>query len=105
MPEKKGTTNKINDSLVETLVQTNIALDKKNLELMESMHVLVKKIDALVGIFEEASKHVLEVGEDKRVLDMTDKVEALIKQNEIIAKGLLLLEQYVRSKNQFEKSM
>ena len=97
--------NKIDDSLIEKLVQTNIALDKKSVELMEAMHLLTKRIDSLVGIFEEASKHVLEVGEDKRVLDMTDKVEALIKQNEIIAKGLLLLEQYVRSKNQFEKSM
>jgi len=97
--------NKIDDSLVEKLVQTNVALDKKSVELIEAMHLLVKKIDALVNIFEEASKHVLEVGEDKRVLDMTDKVEALIKQNEIIAKGLLLLEQYVRSKNQFEKAI
>ena|SRR3989344_1979799 len=97
--------NKIDDSLLEKLVQTNVALDKKSVELMEAMHQLTKRIDSLVGIFEEASKHVLEVGEDKRILDMTDKVEALIKQNEIIAKGLLLLEQYVRSKNQFEKAI
>ena len=36
--------NKIDDSLIEKLVQTNIALDKKSVELMEAMHLLTKKI-------------------------------------------------------------
>ena len=80
-------------------------LDKKSVELLDSISNLVKKMDSLVCIFEEASKHVLEVGEDKKVLELTDKVEALITQNETIAKGLLMLEGYVKSKNQFEKQI
>jgi len=96
-------TKKVHDSHIEKLVETNIAIDKKTVELIDSISQLVKKIDSLVNIFDEASKHVLEVGEDKKILNLTDKVESLIEQNKTIAKGLLMLEQYVKSKTQYDR--
>src|SRR3989344_7562634 len=88
--------------IVKTLIEHNIILQKKAIEIIDSTNQLNKKIDRLLNIFEEASKHVLEVGEDKKILELTDKLEELLEQNRNISKGLTILEGYVKSKVQFE---
>ncbi|MBU1203991.1 MAG: hypothetical protein KKG60_02895 [Nanoarchaeota archaeon] len=87
-----------NAKLVHNLAENSIALQNKNIELISSMNTLVKKIDKMLGLFEEASKHVMEVGEDKRILELTEKLEKLLDQNKTIAGGLLMLEKYVRER-------
>ena len=47
----------------------------------------------------------MEAGEDKRVVELADKLEELLDQNRTLTKGLLMLESYVRSKTQFEKHL
>jgi len=91
--------------LVEQLIEHNITLQKKDVELISNVTKLIQKIDRLLGVFEEASKHVMEVGEDKRIVELADKLEELLNQNKNIAKGLIMLEQYVRTKSQFESPM
>jgi len=99
-------------SVPRILVDNNLALQKKSIALIESVNDLSKKvdklstrIDKLLNVFEEASKHVMEAGEDRRVIELADKLEELLEQNRTLTKGLLMLESYVRSKTQFEKHL
>jgi len=70
-----------------------------NKDLLDSMDKLVKRIDRMVGMFEEASKHVDEVeSTEARVRTLADKLDELVEQNKAVARGLLLLEKYVRGR-------
>lgn len=82
-----------------SLVNLNIELQKKNIELLEAMHALTQRIDNLVNVFEEAAKNVANVEDNSRVRDLATKLEELLNQNKSLANGLLLLERYVRSKS------
>src|SRR3989344_885339 len=82
-----------------SLVNLNIELQKKNIELLQAMHALTQRIDNLVNVFEEAAKNVANVEESSRVKDLAVKLEELLEQNKSLANGLLLLERYVRSKS------
>ncbi|MCD4666459.1 hypothetical protein K8R47_01465 [archaeon] len=88
--------------LINKLIDNNVKLQKNNIELLHTMKELTTKVDKLVTIFDEASKHVLEVGEDKRILELTDKLGELLDQNKTIAKGLVMLEKYVRDRSEFQ---
>ncbi|MBS3150635.1 hypothetical protein J4425_02430 [Candidatus Woesearchaeota archaeon] len=94
----KSSSNPTHNNLAEKLLENNILLQKKDAEMMHSVNKLIEKIDRMLSVFEEASKHVMEVGDDKRVAELTDKLEELLEQNKTIAKGLLMLERYVRQK-------
>jgi len=93
------------ESLIEQLIENNLILQKKETELMVNVNNLVKRIDRMLNVFEEASKHVMEVGEEKKIIELADKLEELLNQNKNIAKGLIMLEQYVKTKSQFESPM
>jgi len=80
------------------LIEVNLTLQKKEVELLHSMKQLITKVDRMLNVFEDASKHVMDVGEDKKIMELTDKLDDLLEQNKTIAKGLLMLEKYVRTK-------
>ena len=81
------------------LLQLNLTLQKKNIELLEAMHYLTQRIDNLVNVFEEAAKNVANVEEDHRIKELATKLEELLDQNKSLANVLLLLERYIRSKS------
>ncbi len=83
------------DTIIEQLAQNNLVLQEKTTELIISIKDLTKKMDDMVKIFEEAAKHIKE-GTDKPLMD---KLTDLLEQNKTIAKGLVLLEKYVREKS------
>ena len=87
------------EKLTHQLIENTVLLQRKDAELMGSVKNLVERIDRMLGVFEEASKHVMEVSEDKRVAELADKLEELLEQNKTIAKGLIMLEQYVRKRS------
>jgi len=67
--------------------------------LVGSMNLLVTRIDKMVSLFEEASKHVTEVqSTEEKVRNLAVKLDELVEQNKAIARGLLLLEKYVRGR-------
>lgn len=124
MPLKSDT------ELVKELAKNSISLQKNNLDLIKAIDSLIKRvdenikeqsrinsetlksvdtsvdnltrrIDRLVNLFEEATKHVGEVETgDERIKLLTAKLESLLEQNKTLAKGLLMLEKYVRGKSQ-----
>jgi|SRR3989344_9242988 thiamine biosynthesis lipoprotein ApbE len=100
MAVKKTTqdTGSHHERLMHQLIENTTLLQKKDAELMASTKKLIEKIDSMLNVFEEASKHVMEVSEDKKVSELTDKLEELLEQNKTIAKGLIMLEQYVRKR-------
>jgi hypothetical protein len=102
MAEKKNDSS--SDKVLHELKEHNVTLLKKNIELIEATTELNKRVDKLISIFEKASEKVNEVETaDKGVIDLTNKLESLLEQNRVIAKGLIMLEKYVRNKQQFEQ--
>ncbi len=91
MPRQKSS----KDEIIHQLVENNLALQQKNIELISSIKELTKKIDDMVTIFSEAAKHIKE-GTDRPLME---KLQNLLEQNKTIAKGLILLEKYVREKS------
>ncbi len=68
-------------------------------DLVESTDQLVRRIDKLLSLFEEAAKHVSEVeSTEQKIKMLSEKLETLLEQNRSIAQGLILLEKYVRGK-------
>lgn len=92
---KKSSSHK---DVTSKLIEVNLTLQKKEVELLHGMKELITRVDRMLGVFEDASKHVMEVGEDKKIRELTDKLDDLLEQNKTIAKGLLMLEKYVRAK-------
>lgn len=85
--------------LIKKLASTNITLQNKMIELVEGTSMLNQRIERILGLFEEASKHVVEVETtEAKIASLATKLETLLEQNKAIAKGLLLLEKYVRGK-------
>lgn len=92
--------NKAEDS-INKLIQNNLEMQKVNLQLVESMNKLSNKIGDLIGLFEEAAKNVGVVDELKikeETKDLSQRLDELLQQNRDLAKGLLLLEQYIRGR-------
>ena len=83
----------------EDLVELNLALQNKNIELLNAIHGLTKRIDHLINIFEEAAKNISIVEDDTRVKELTEKLENLLDQNKTISNSLILLERYVKSRS------
>jgi len=83
------------DDIITQLAENNLALQEKTAELITSIKDLTTKVDDMVKIFEEAAKHIKE-GTDRPLMD---KLQNLLEQNKTIAKGLIMLEKYVREKS------
>ncbi len=101
--EKNSSSRLTKQHIIDQLVQNNVLLQQKSADLLNSMNNLNKNVDRLVRIFEKAADSIGK-GEVKEPL--TVKLSQLIDQNKQIARGLLLLEQYVKqralpSKNEF----
>ncbi|MFH1592648.1 MAG: hypothetical protein ABIB47_04760 [Candidatus Woesearchaeota archaeon] len=92
---RKSSSRITKQDIIDHLVKNNIELQKKTADLLISMNILTKKVDGLVEIFQKAAEHI-EKGEIKEPL--ARKLTDLLEQNKKIAHGLLLLERFVRSK-------
>lgn len=94
------------DKLVKQLIQNNVTLQSKSVDLLGSVNKLTtsvsdlnKNVDRLLKVFETAAKHVSEAKTtDEQINSLAMKLENLLEQNKNIARGLILLEQYVRGK-------
>ncbi len=104
--KKAGKTSipKTETALIKQVIENNVSLQQKSVDLVITMNDLVKRIDKLVNLFEEASKHIAEVTGEDTVKQLSLKLQELLEQNKDIARGLILLEQYVRSKSGYRES-
>ena len=89
------------DDKLNKLIENNVSLQSKIVDLVSHMATLTKKTERLIDIFEGAAKEVKEVkAVDEQIAVLALKLESLLEQNKNIAKGLLLLEKYIRGKTQ-----
>ena len=79
----------------EELVQHTVALEKTSLSLIEAVNKMIDRMDRVLSLFEEAAKNI-EKTEIKEPL--ANQLETLLEQNKVIARGLILLEKYIREK-------
>ena len=81
--------------IIEKLVENNVKLQQVTTNLLISMDNNTKKVDELVNIFQKAAEHI-EKGEIKEPL--ARKLADLLEQNKRIAKGLILMEKFMKEK-------
>lgn len=98
--------NSSQDVLSRQLIKNTAIFQSKTVDLIteiskntKQMSELSTKVEKLVNLFEDAAKNVGETKtSDEHISSLAMKLENLIEQNKVIARGLLLLEEYVRGK-------
>lgn len=84
-----------NTALIDKLIENNLVLQHKIADLVASMKDLSAKINDMLNLFKEAGENI-KTGKYEDPL--VNKLDDLLEQNRNIAKGLLMLEQYIREK-------
>ena len=82
------------EAVTNQLIENNMALQAKIADLVLSINNLSKRMTTMLDLFDEAAKHI-KAGTDEPLMR---KLEVLLEQNKNIARGLVLLEKYVREK-------
>jgi len=83
-----------NDLIIQ-LIKSNITLQDKMADVILSIKELNKGVNSLVSLFTDATAHI-KTGKYEDPL--VEKLNDLLDQNKNLAKGLLLMEDYVRKK-------
>ncbi|MBT6044494.1 hypothetical protein HOG54_00375 [Candidatus Woesearchaeota archaeon] len=94
MPAKKISPS---EPLIDELIKHNVALEKVSLELLESMNKMTRRMDRMLSLFEEAAKNI-ERAEKLDEKPLAKQISDLVEQNKTIARGLILIERFVRDK-------
>ncbi len=97
---KKNLTSTDNKEVFNLILENTLNLQKNIFETNEELKTLNIKLTQLLEIFDKASKtfeQSLENGSGSDMVDVEKKLELLIEQNKIIAKGILLLEKTTRN--------
>ncbi|HII15791.1 MAG TPA: hypothetical protein HA362_05775 [Nanoarchaeota archaeon] len=92
---EKGATDMTMAKMVEALVENNISLQHKVADMILNMKDLNKSVKEMVTLFTEAGEHIKKGKYEDPLLV---KLDELLEQNKNIAKGLLLLEKFVKEK-------
>lgn len=93
MAKEKGAN--VSDSTMKALLDNSITLQKTLADLAFNLKDLNRKVTDMLELFEGASRSMKESPPDS---ELAEKVGSLERQNRTIAKGLLLLEKSLRSK-------
>ena len=99
-PERKpvqvrNTADLTKDKLVEMFIESNLSLQHKITDLLVELKSLNNNVRSMVTLFTEAGEHIKK---GKYEEPLMVKLDDLLEQNKNIAKGLLLLERFVREK-------
>ncbi len=103
--KKRGKVSKIAgpkgyEKTIKLLLENNIGLQKKLVDLTVSADELTKKLSRLLDLVEKASDEFVGGGKETKLgtTPLANKLDELIRQNRTIARGLILLEKFVREK-------
>ena len=96
MDKKSSEKSVVIEKLVESLIENNIALQHKMADLILNVKDLNKSVKDMVKLFHDAGEHIKKGRYDDPLMV---KLDELLEQNKNIAKGLLLLEKFVREKS------
>jgi hypothetical protein len=94
MVKKKVTKSNSNNS-IERLIDSNIELQHKMVDVLIGVKELNENVSSLVTLFKSAGEHI----KTGRYEDpMMNRLNELLEQNKNLTKALALLENYVKSK-------
>lgn len=83
----------------EILIENFIGLQKAMTNMAIKFESLSDNIEKLLGVFEMSAKSYLQGGNEKDNKDMLGKINSLLDQNKTIAKGLVMMEEKLRSQH------
>jgi anion-transporting ArsA/GET3 family ATPase len=93
---KEGKKDLSYTKLQEILIENFVGLQKAMTNLSVKFEGLSEQIRRLLEIFESAAKNVASQSPEKNQ-ELLDKLNSLLEQNKIIAKGLVLIEDRLNS--------
>jgi hypothetical protein len=87
----------------QAMIQNFILTQKVMTDLAEKLDSLSDQTSKLLALFEISAKSFIEKGSEggkivKEDKDLLDKIDRLMEQNKVIAKGLTMIEEKVRSR-------
>ena len=86
---------------IGVLVEISVELQKKLVDATIAMNNLAKQQGELLNTFKEAAKHMNDIDvQDENLRPLIKRLDDLLNQNRTIARGLVLLESYVKEKTQ-----
>ena len=85
------------DSTVKKLIETNVMLQHKMADLLIAMKETNTGLNNLVTMFSEAAAQIKTGKYDD---PLVGKLNDLLEQNKNLAKGLIMLEEYIRTKKE-----
>ena len=100
MVTKKGV-KKTSSPEINAVLEANLMLQHKMADMVITTKELNHNVSELITIFKEAGKHIKS---GKYEDPMINKINNLLEQNENLAKGLSILEEYVKKKAQPKNS-
>ncbi|MDP3728598.1 MAG: hypothetical protein Q8R18_04055 [bacterium] len=86
-----------NASSTDRLITSNIELQHKMVDVLLGVKELNENVSNLVHIFKSAGEHIKA---DKYEDPMINRLNELLEQNKNLAKALMLLEKFVKEKQQ-----
>lgn len=87
--------------LEEKLIENLVEMQKVYADVAIKFDSLTKEISSLLGLFESAAKTFADQAPkpvEAKDKEFTDKIEKLLEQNKLIAKGITLLEERMNEK-------
>jgi hypothetical protein len=99
--QKEKTPKKSKEKLEEKVIQNLVTLQKVHVNLAEKFESLSNQISNLLALFEMSARtfanqpHAQRTERDKEFLDKIDK---LLDQNKVLAKGLTLMEEKMKER-------
>ena len=112
MPEKQEIKTSKKTSAQDHLIESNLKLQSKLVELIESNQELNKslsqtsrQIEEMTKFFKEAGKYMVAENEDEKLKPLLSRISELVEQNKTIMRGLILVQKYIKSSPQNERDI
>ena len=102
--KKKTPVKRTSSNKTDLLIESSVNLQKTILAMVESTNALNKKVDAMVTLFDRAAGNIdkIKEGETRNVENLARRLNSVVHQNKDLARGLILLEEYVRKRGERE---
>ena len=99
MPKTKKTvkTSTSKDKILDQLIQNNLVLQSKIIDLVRSNESLTSEMKTMVNFFKQAGEQMTLESEDERLKPLINKIGELLDQNKVILRGLILVQKYIKT--------
>lgn len=98
---EKRSSQRVNHILEHSLAENIVALQKVHANLAEKFDKLANEISQLLALFEITARTFtrnMPLAEQEKDKEFLEKIDKLLEQNKILAKGLTLMEERLRGR-------